>query len=72
MTVSAVNSAGTSVRSDPEIFSESVCESVCVCVCLSVCERVGMYRYMSHSNKILIMCYICRGCSTFVFVSDSV
>ena len=36
VTVSAVNSAGTSVRSDPEIFSESVC----VCVCLSVCECV--------------------------------
>ena len=45
VTVSAVNSAGTSVRSDPEIFSESVCESVCVCVCLcvSVCGYVQVH-----------------------------
>ena len=64
VTVSAVNSAGTSVRSDPEIFSESVC------MCVSVC--VGMYRYMSHNNKILIMCYMSREYSTFACTCNCV
>ena len=59
VTVSAVNSAGTSVRSDPEIFSESIC------MCVSVCVWVGMYRYMSNSNQILIICYMSCEYSTF-------